>query len=96
MDFFEKPTARLKYWLDPNQHHKVDYENFARQLEEANQDASAQCLREMIALTQKSGDCLTPALEALERSSSGIDGRSAAVRLHGLGVLRCAIRMPFL
>jgi molecular chaperone GrpE (heat shock protein) len=73
VDFLEKAAARLKHWLDHNQHHEVDYENFARQLEEANQEASAQCIREMIALTQKSGDCLTKALEALEGSSGGSD-----------------------
>jgi hypothetical protein len=73
MDFLEKASARLKHWLEHNHHHEADYESFALQLEEAKQDASAQCIREMIALTQKSSDCLTKALESLENSSSGND-----------------------
>ena len=70
MDFLEKASVRLKHWLDHNHHHEEDYENFAVELEKAGQAASAQCIRDMIALTQKSGDCLTKALECLDDPSS--------------------------
>jgi len=73
MNFIEKASARLKHWLEHNHHHEADYESFALQLEEANQEASAQCIRDMIALTRKSSECLTKALESLENSSSGND-----------------------
>jgi hypothetical protein len=65
MDFVEKATVRLNHWIAHNESHQEEYEKFAVQLEEAGKKASAVQIREMIALSRKSDECLRKALAAL-------------------------------
>ena len=65
MDFAEKALVRLNHWIAHNESHQEEYEYFAAQLEEAGKTASALQIREMVALSQKSNECLRKALEAL-------------------------------
>ncbi len=73
MDFLEKASVRMKHWLDHNHHHEEEYDSFALQLEQSNQAASAQWIREMISLAKKSSSCLEKALEALDEPSQPDD-----------------------
>ena len=65
MEFIEKAKVRLEHWIHHNDHHNEDYEEFAKQLDEAGKGDSAACVREMMELTSKSTDCLEKALETL-------------------------------
>lgn len=65
MDFVEKAKVRLEHWITHNDHHQEEYEIFITQLQEAGKQDSADHLREMMALTEKSTDCLRSALTAL-------------------------------
>ena len=65
MDFDEKALARLNHWIAHNESHQEEYEKFAVELEEAGKTASALQIREMIALSKKSNECLRKALTAL-------------------------------
>ena len=67
MDFVEKARVRLNHWIAHNDSHQQEYESFAAELEEAGKIASALQIREMVALSKKSGECLRRALEALEK-----------------------------
>jgi hypothetical protein len=67
MELVEKARIRLNHWLAHNDGHQQEYEKFAAELEEAGQMASAQQVREMVALTKRSGECLRRALESLEQ-----------------------------
>jgi hypothetical protein len=66
MEFLEKAKIRMEHWIGHNDQHQKEYETFARQLKEAGKEKSADCIREMIALTAKSSGCLREAIEALE------------------------------
>ena len=65
MDFDEKALARLNHWIAHNESHQEEYEKFAAQLEAAGKRASALQIREMVALSKKSNECLRKALMAL-------------------------------
>ncbi len=65
MDFDEKARIRIEHWIEHNDHHLEDYEQFANQLEDAGKLESARSIREMADFTQKSTACLRKALEAL-------------------------------
>jgi len=65
MDFLEKALARLNHWIAHNESHQEEYEKFAVQLEEAGKTASALQIREMVALSEKSNECLRKARTAL-------------------------------
>jgi len=65
MDFVEKASVRLNHWIAHNESHQKEYEEFAAQLEEAGKTASAVQIREMVALSKKSNECLRQALTAL-------------------------------
>jgi hypothetical protein len=66
MDFVEKAQVRLNHWIAHNDSHQQEYEKFAAELEAAGKRASAGQIREMVALSKRSNDCLRRALEALE------------------------------
>lgn len=66
MRVIEKARVRLQHWVAHNEHHQEEYARFAAELEEAGQAASAAQVREMVALSRRSGECLRRALEALE------------------------------
>ena len=66
MDFIEKARIRLENWITHNDHHQEEYEIFAEQLESAGTKDSSVHVREMIALTIESNECLRKALKALE------------------------------
>ncbi len=65
MEFVEKARVRLNHWLAHNDSHQQEYEKFAAELEEAGKSASALQIREMVALSKKSNECLRKALAAL-------------------------------
>lgn len=66
MDFLEKAKIRLEHWVDHSDHHIEEYSDFADQLEQAGKSESAEHIREMIKLNQKSTERLKRALEALK------------------------------
>jgi hypothetical protein len=66
MESIEKAKIRLEHWISHSDHHFEEYETFADQLEEAGKTESAKCIREMMALTSKSTECLREALRLLE------------------------------
>ena len=66
MDVIEKAKIRLEHWISHSDHHYEEYEIFADQLEEAGKPESAACIREMMALTSKSTECLREALKHLD------------------------------
>ncbi len=65
MDFIEKAKLRLAHWITHDEHHLEEYGAFMEQLQEAGKQESADHIREMIALTAKSTECLHKALDAL-------------------------------
>jgi hypothetical protein len=65
MDFVEKAKVRLEHWIIHNDHHQEEYEIFIKQLQAAGKQQSADHIREMMALMEKSTDCLRNALSAL-------------------------------
>ena len=67
MDFVEKALVRLNHWIAHNDSHQQEYEKFAAELEEAGKTASALQIREMVALSKRSRECLRKALGALEQ-----------------------------
>ncbi len=66
MDFLEKAKVRLEHWIHHNEHHNEEYEMFADQMQEAGQKEASDYMREMIALTLKSTECLRKALQAIK------------------------------
>jgi len=66
MKFNEKAKIRLEHWIGHNEHHREDYVQFAEELENERKKASAEHIREMITLTDKTTACLKNALKALE------------------------------
>lgn len=66
MDFIEKAAVRLNHWIAHNDSHQQEYQRFAAELEEAGKTESASQIREMVALSKRSNECLRRALEALE------------------------------
>jgi hypothetical protein len=66
MDVIEKAHIRIEHWLEHNESHIREYEAFARELEDADENESARQIREMAALAAKSSDCLRRALKALD------------------------------
>jgi len=67
MDFTEKAKLRIEHWIAHSDHHREDYEAFARELEREGQPESAACIREMMGLEAKSAECLKKALKGLQR-----------------------------
>ena len=65
MDFIEKAAVRLNHWIAHNDSHQEEYERFAAELEEVGKKASARQIREMVALSKSSNECLRRALDAL-------------------------------
>ena len=65
MESIEKAKIRLEHWITHNEHHYEEYETFADQLEESGKADSAKYVREMMALTTKSTECLKEALKRL-------------------------------
>ena len=55
----------MEHWITHNEHHQEEYESFADQLDEAGLDASARQVREMLALTTRSTECLRKAIRGL-------------------------------
>lgn len=66
MEFSEKAKIRLEHWVSHNEHHREDYVQFAEELEKESKKESAEYIREMIGLTDKSTACLKNALKALK------------------------------
>ena len=66
MEFSEKAKIRLERWISHNEHHLEDYVQFAEELENERKKVSAEYIREMITLTDKTTACLKNALKALE------------------------------
>ena len=66
MDLIEKAKIRLEHWISHSDQHYEEYEIFAEQLEEAGKPDSAASIREMMALTSKSTECLREALKRLD------------------------------
>jgi hypothetical protein len=66
MDFLEKAKIRIEHWLEHNTHHQEEYEMFSEQLQEAGKAESAEHIRQMTALSEKSSECLRKALDALK------------------------------
>ena len=65
MESIEKAKIRIEHWITHNEHHYEEYETFADQLEESGKADSAKYVREMMALTTKSTECLKEALKRL-------------------------------
>jgi len=65
MDFMEKAKVRMDHWIVHNEQHQQEYENFLKDLENANCHESARHMREMIELTTRSTGSLKKALESL-------------------------------
>jgi len=65
MEFVEKARIKLEHWMTHNDNHREEYEEFARELQQADQSSSADHVREMIDLAEKSSECLRKALRAL-------------------------------
>ena len=53
MDFVERARLRLKHWIDHNDKHREEYAEFAAELEQAGQQASAVHVREMAELRRR-------------------------------------------
>lgn len=66
MDAMEKARIRLEHWIEHNDHHQEEYENFAQELAELGKTESAALIRQMITLNDKATECLRQALQALE------------------------------
>ncbi len=66
MQFVEKARIKLEHWMTHTDNHRREYEEFARELQQAGQGASADHVRKMIDLAAKSSECLQQALRALE------------------------------
>jgi hypothetical protein len=65
MDPLEKAKVRLEHWISHSVHHQEEYELFMEQLQEAGKSESAEQIKQMIALTEKTTECLKRALAAL-------------------------------
>ena len=66
METIEKAKIRLEHWISHSVHHQEEYELFMEQLQEAGKTESAEQIRQMIALTEKTTVCLKKALAGLE------------------------------
>ena len=65
MEFIEKAKIRLDHWIHHSEDHHQEYMSFAKELEEAGKIESARYLKDMIALTSRSTECLKKAMRAL-------------------------------
>ena len=65
MDFDQKARIRIERWLDHSHHHIEEYEEFARELEEAGKKEAAGRIRDMIRLTAEADQKLKEALELI-------------------------------
>jgi len=66
MDFIEKAKIKIKHWIDHNDHHQEEYDEFANYLEKEGKMESARHIREMKQLISKSSESLRKALEVLD------------------------------
>jgi len=67
MDFLKKAQIRITNWIGHNEHHQEEYELFADRLEREGKKEIAIRIIEMAALTAKSNEALSLALEVLEK-----------------------------
>jgi pantothenate kinase-related protein Tda10 len=65
MELAEKARIRIEHWLKHNENYLNDYRAFAEQLEAAGMSATATHIRDMMAWTLESNQCLNAALNAL-------------------------------
>lgn len=65
MEFIEKAKIRIAYWEKHNLSHMAEYEKFASALEEAGENESAACIREMAVLYSLGNKSLTRALASI-------------------------------
>ena len=65
MEFLEKAQVRLNHWLAHNESHRAEYQKLAAELDGAGKTASAKQVREMVALSERSDECLRKALDGL-------------------------------
>lgn len=65
MDFVEKAKVRMEHWIAHYDHHQEEYQSLMEQLQEAGKQESADHIREMMELAEKSIHCLRAALKAL-------------------------------
>jgi len=65
MEFIEKAKIRLEHWIHHSEDHYQEYVSFAKELEEAGKIESARHLKDMIALTTRSTECLKKAMKTL-------------------------------
>jgi hypothetical protein len=66
MEFSQRAAVRIRHWMEHNERHLQEYEEFAAQLEAARASRSAAHIREMAALTREIDSCLQKALAAVE------------------------------
>ena len=62
----EKARIRIEHWISHNDHHREEYDAFAKDLEDLGKSVSAGHVRELIDLASKSNDCLKRALKGLD------------------------------
>ena len=67
MEIANKAQIRIKHWMEHNDSHILEYEAFAKYLEESGKSASSTHILEMVELTRKTGECLRKALLALDK-----------------------------
>jgi len=67
MDYLEKAKIRMEHWMEHNDQHKNEYQDFANQLEEAGHKDSAEHIRKLADLTVQSNDSIKKAIEALNK-----------------------------
>jgi len=65
MEFIEKAKIRLEHWIHHTEDHYQEYVSFAKELEEAGKIESARHLKDVIALTTRTTECLKKAMKAL-------------------------------
>ncbi len=67
MDSIDRAKRRIEHWITHNEHHHEEYEDFVKELDEVGKPESSGYIREMMALSLRSTECLRKALKALER-----------------------------
>ena len=65
MEFLDKARVRLEHWIHHSEDHAQEYTSFAKELEDAGKIESARHLKDMIALSARSTECLKKAMKAL-------------------------------
>ncbi len=65
MDFREKAQIKMEHWIEHNDKHIQEYEEFARELDNEGHTQAAAHVRELAELTGKSSQSLRQAVAAL-------------------------------